>query len=117
VAVGKRHDRRHPSPAGRTDHVNIEIQQAERNYDLNRAAELKYGKLTDCSASSKPPKTKLEECPNHRRSLLREEVTEEDIAEIISKWTGIPVSKLVAVRNGEAAAPGGRAAPAGDRSG
>ena len=78
------------------DHVNIEIQQAERNYDLNRAAELKYGKLTDLQRKVEDAEQKLENAQTSGQSLLREEVTEEDIAEIISKWTGIPVSKLVA---------------------
>ncbi|MGD1861299.1 MAG: ATP-dependent chaperone ClpB [Leptolyngbyaceae cyanobacterium] len=78
------------------DHVNIEIQQAERNYDLNRAAELKYGKLTDLQRQVEQAEEKLENAQTTGQSLLREEVTEEDIAEIISKWTGIPVSKLVA---------------------
>ena len=78
------------------DQVNIEIQQAERNYDLNRAAELKYGKLTDLQRKVEEAEQKLENAQTSGQSLLREEVTEEDIAEIISKWTGIPVSKLVA---------------------
>ncbi|NEQ45073.1 MAG: ATP-dependent chaperone ClpB [Leptolyngbya sp. SIOISBB] len=78
------------------DHVNIEVQQAERNYDLNRAAELKYGKLTDLQRKVEEAEEKLENAQTSGQSLLREEVTEEDIAEIISKWTGIPVSKLVA---------------------
>ena len=78
------------------DHVNIEIQQAERNYDLNRAAELKYGKLTDLQRQLEQAEEKLDNAQTTGQSLLREEVTEEDIAEIISKWTGIPVSKLVA---------------------
>jgi len=77
------------------DRVNIEIQQAERDYDLNRAAELKYGKLTDLQRQLTAAETRLHETQTSGKSLLREEVTEADIAEIISKWTGIPVSKLV----------------------
>lgn len=77
------------------DRVNIEIQQAERDYDLNRAAELKYGKLTDLQRRVQEAEAKLAETQTSGKSLLREEVTESDIAEIISKWTGIPVSKLV----------------------
>lgn len=77
------------------DRVNIEIQQAERDYDLNRAAELKYGKLTDLQRSLEKSETQLLDTQTSGKTLLREEVTEEDIAEIISKWTGIPVSKLV----------------------
>ena len=78
------------------ENVNIEIQQAERDYDLNRAAELKYGKLTDLQRQVKEAEAQLASAQTSGQSLLREEVTEEDIAEIISKWTGIPVSKLVA---------------------
>ncbi|MEL7316458.1 MAG: ATP-dependent chaperone ClpB [Cyanobacteria bacterium J06559_3] len=78
------------------DHVNIEIQQAERDYDLNRAAELKYGKLTDLQRQLGVAEDKLTNAQTSGQSLLREEVSDEDIAEIISKWTGIPVSKLVA---------------------
>ncbi|MBE9125694.1 MULTISPECIES: ATP-dependent chaperone ClpB [unclassified Coleofasciculus] len=77
------------------DRVNLEIQQAERNYDLNRAAELKYGKLTELQKSLQAAETNLAETQTSGKSLLREEVTESDIAEIISKWTGIPISKLV----------------------
>ncbi|MBC6476853.1 MAG: ATP-dependent chaperone ClpB [Hormoscilla sp. GM7CHS1pb] len=77
------------------DRINIEIQQAERNYDLNRAAELKYGKLNELQQQLKQTETRLEETQTSGISLLREEVTEADIAEIISKWTGIPISKLV----------------------
>ncbi len=78
------------------EQVNTEIEQAERDYDLNRAAELKYGKLTDLQRQLEQAEVKLESAQSTGKSLLREEVTEEDIAEIISKWTGIPVSKLVA---------------------
>ncbi|WP_017297950.1 ATP-dependent chaperone ClpB [Nodosilinea nodulosa] len=77
------------------DRVNIEIQQAERDYDLNRAAELKYGKLTELQRQLETAETQLTATQTTGKTLLREEVTEEDIAEIISKWTGIPVSKLV----------------------
>ncbi|HSM82778.1 MAG TPA: ATP-dependent chaperone ClpB [Nodosilinea sp.] len=77
------------------DQINIEIQQAERDYDLNRAAELKYGKLTELQRQLETAETQLTATQTTGKTLLREEVTEEDIAEIISKWTGIPVSKLV----------------------
>jgi len=78
------------------DKVNIEIQQAELKYDLNRAAELKYGTLTQLQKQLHEAEAKLSESQITGKSLLREEVTEADIAEIISKWTGIPISKLVA---------------------
>jgi ATP-dependent Clp protease ATP-binding subunit ClpB len=77
------------------ERVDVEIQQAERNYDLNRAAELKYGKLTELQASLQEAESHLAATQTSGKSLLREEVTESDIAEIISKWTGIPISKLV----------------------
>ncbi|MBD2022967.1 ATP-dependent chaperone ClpB [Leptolyngbya sp. FACHB-711] len=77
------------------DRVNLEVQQAERDYDLNRAAELKYGKLTDLQRKLQEAEKRLTETQTSGKSMLREEVTESDIAEIISKWTGIPVSKLV----------------------
>lgn len=78
------------------DRVNTEVAQAERDYDLNRAAELKYGKMTELNRKLQEAEGKLSETQTSGKSLLREEVTESDIAEIISKWTGIPISKLVA---------------------
>lgn len=77
------------------EQVNVEIQQAERNYDYNKAAELRYGKLTDLQNELKNKESQLQEKQTTGKSLLREEVQESDIAEIISKWTGIPISKLV----------------------
>ena len=77
------------------DRVNIEIQQAERDYNLNLAAELKYGTLTNLQRDLEQAESQLEDTQTTGKTLLREEVTEADIAEIISKWTGIPVSKLV----------------------
>lgn len=75
--------------------VNLEIQQAERDYDYNKAAELRYGKLADLQKQIKTKETELAQKQTSGKSLLREEVEETDIAEIISKWTGIPISKLV----------------------
>jgi ATP-dependent Clp protease ATP-binding subunit ClpB len=77
------------------DRLNVEIAQAERDYDLNRAAELKYGKSTDIQRQLEEAEKKLAETQTTGKSMLREEVLEADIAEIISKWTGIPISKLV----------------------
>ncbi|MBD1814012.1 ATP-dependent chaperone ClpB [Microcoleus vaginatus DQ-U2] len=77
------------------DKVNIEIQQAELKYDLNRAAELKYGTLTELQKQLEEAEAQLSATQTTGKTLLREEVTEGDIAEIISKWTGIPISKLV----------------------
>ncbi len=75
--------------------VNLEIQQAERDYDYNKAAELRYGKLTELNRNIKQIEVDLAQKQTSGKSLLREEVLEADIAEIISKWTGIPISKLV----------------------
>ena len=77
------------------ERVNVEIQQAERDYDLNKAAELKYGKSAELQKSLQDAEKQLAESQTSGKSLLREEVTEADIAEIISKWTGIPLAKLV----------------------
>ncbi|MBN3874870.1 MAG: ATP-dependent chaperone ClpB [Nostoc sp.] len=77
------------------EQANLEIQQAERDYDLNRAAELKYGTLTSLHRQLEAVEAELASTQRSGKSLLREEVTEGDIAEIISKWTGIPISKLV----------------------
>jgi ATP-dependent Clp protease ATP-binding subunit ClpB len=77
------------------DTVNIEIQQAERTYDLAQASALKYGKLTELQQQLEAAEIKLAQSQTTGKSLLREEVTEADIAEIISKWTGIPLTKLV----------------------
>lgn len=76
------------------DRVNLEIQQAEREYDLNRAAELKYGSLNSLQRQLGSAEKELDEYIRSGKSMLREEVTGSDIAEIVSKWTGIPVSKL-----------------------
>ncbi|KAG2384083.1 Chaperone protein [Vigna angularis] len=76
------------------DRVNLEIQQAEREYDLNRAAELKYGSLNSLQRQLESVEKELHEYMNSGKSMLREEVIGSDIAEIVSKWTGIPISKL-----------------------
>jgi ATP-dependent Clp protease ATP-binding subunit ClpB len=70
------------------------VEVAERQYDLNRAAELKYGRIADLEQQLKAEDQLLSEKHVGER-LLREEVTEEEIAEIISRWTGIPVSRLM----------------------
>lgn len=76
------------------EQVRREIEEAERSYDLNKAAELKYGRLNDLENRLRNYSEKLEsECGTER--LLREEVGPDDIAAIISKWTNIPVSRLV----------------------
>ncbi len=77
------------------DRVNTEIEQAERSYDLNRAAELKYTTLADLNRQLQDAEARLSEHLTSGQSLLREEVIEDDISEIIAKWTGIPISKLL----------------------
>jgi ATP-dependent Clp protease ATP-binding subunit ClpB len=74
--------------------INVKIEQAERATDLARAAELKYGTLLEIEKKLKAAEEQFKQQKSSAR-LLSEEVSEDDIAEIISKWTGIPVSKLV----------------------
>ncbi len=76
------------------EQTKVEIAQAERAYDLNKAAELKYGKLTQIEAQLKAEEAKVE-ANQHGTRLLKEEVDEEDIADVVSRWTGVPVSKLL----------------------
>ncbi|KAH7432054.1 hypothetical protein KP509_07G005700 [Ceratopteris richardii] len=76
------------------DRVNVEILQAERDYDLNRAAELKYGSLMALQKQLEAAEKALDDYQSKGKPMLREEVTDNDIAEIVSKWTGIPISKL-----------------------
>lgn len=73
--------------------VKHDIEDAERNYDLEKLAQLKYGTLPDLEKKLEEEKKKADESKDAR--LLKEEVGEEEIAEVISGWTGIPVSKLV----------------------
>ncbi len=75
------------------DDLNYQIQKAEREYDLNKAAELKYGKLPILESKLKEEEEKIKSSKTDS-SLLREEVSEEEILEIISRWTGIPLTKL-----------------------
>ena len=74
--------------------VRQQIEVAEREYDLNRAAQLKYGQLTELEQNLAVAEEKIES-GQKEGSLLREEVTDNEIAEIVSKWTGIPVTRLV----------------------
>ncbi len=70
--------------------VKHQIEQAQRDYNLELAAKLQYGKLPELEQQ-------LKDCKNleHKNTMLKEEIDEEDIAQIISKWTGVPVAKLV----------------------
>jgi ATP-dependent Clp protease ATP-binding subunit ClpB len=75
------------------DETKTQIEQAERQYDLNKAAELKYGKLLDLEKQLKIDEALLTTEKDKR--LIKEEVDEQDIADVVSRWTGIPVSKLL----------------------
>ncbi|MFP4164936.1 MAG: ATP-dependent chaperone ClpB [Chitinispirillaceae bacterium] len=76
------------------DQARVELEKAEREYNLNRAAELRHGRLPELERSLKETEEQLKSQDENSR-LLNEEVTSEDIASIISRWTHIPVSKLV----------------------
>ena len=73
--------------------VKLEMEQAERNYDLSRLSELKYGKLAGIEKEIQEQQAKLDETYGNS-GLLKQEVNADEIADIVSKWTGIPVSKL-----------------------
>ncbi|HEY0470087.1 MAG TPA: ATP-dependent chaperone ClpB [Kribbella sp.] len=75
------------------EHVRQEAEQAERDYDLNRAAELRHGRLPELERQLQAEEERLASKQGGKR-LLREVVTEEEIASIVSRWTGIPVSRL-----------------------
>lgn len=75
--------------------LRVQIEQAERAYDLNKAAQLKYGKLEAVQRDREAKETQLIDLQSVGSTLLREQVTEADIAEIVAKWTGIPVNRLL----------------------
>ena len=77
------------------ERCNAEIEKAQREYDLNRAAELKYGELPELQKKLEAEEAKAEERKDKGSDLLRDRVTEDEIARIIERWTGIPVSKLM----------------------
>src|ERR1700712_5663068 len=76
------------------EEVRRDIEEAERNYDLNRAAELRHGRLPELEQRLRGEEERLEEKQGHTR-LLREEVTDDEIADVVARWTGIPVARLV----------------------
>ncbi|RPF76293.1 MAG: ATP-dependent chaperone ClpB [Synechococcus sp. TMED155] len=76
------------------EQVQLQVEQAKRSYDLNKAAELEYGTLSELNRKLESSEAELANSESDGYQLLREEVTEDDIAEVIAKWTGIPVSKL-----------------------
>ena len=77
------------------ERVQLQVDQAKRSYDLNKAAELEYGTLAGLQKQLQEQEVALSESDGGDKTLLREEVSEDDIAEVIAKWTGIPVSRLV----------------------
>jgi ATP-dependent Clp protease ATP-binding subunit ClpB len=77
------------------DHLRLQIEQAERAYDLNKAAQLKYGKLEAVQREREAKEALLAEVQEQDVTLLRKQVTESDIAEIVAKWTGIPVNRMM----------------------
>jgi len=77
------------------ERIRREIEEAERQYDLNKAAELRWGRLPDLEKRLQDEEARLTEKHRDGGQLLREEVTEEEVAEIVSRWTGIPVTRLV----------------------
>ncbi len=77
------------------DEAQHELERAERAADLERAAKLKYGEIPELEATLGEQESRLRELHSSGRSMLTEEVTEEDVAEVVAKWTGIPVSRLM----------------------
>ena len=76
------------------EETKVQIEQAERQYDLNRVAELRYGKLAQLEKQLREQEEQISRRDGQAR-LSKEEVDEEDIAEVISRWTGVPVTKLL----------------------
>lgn len=91
--IKKLHDAR-----AQIDKQKVELEKAERDVDLNLAAEIKYGKIPQLEEKVKNLESEWNKIPADKR-LLREEVTDEDIAQVVARWTGIPVSKLLATES------------------
>ncbi|NEQ06134.1 MAG: ATP-dependent chaperone ClpB, partial [Moorea sp. SIO4E2] len=77
------------------EQLRVQVEQAERNYDLNKAAQLKYGKLEALQRDREAKESMMLELQSGGSALLREQVSESDIAEIVAKWTGIPLKRLL----------------------
>lgn len=77
------------------EELRLQVEQAERAYDLNTAAQLKYGKLETLQQDIEAKEAKLLEIQSQENAMLREDVTEADIAEIVAGWTGIPLNRLL----------------------
>ncbi|WP_371375977.1 ATP-dependent chaperone ClpB [Sporomusa aerivorans] len=80
---------------GEIETARTQMEAAERAYDLNRLAELKYGRLPELEKQLKHEEEQLTNNRSHK-SMLKEEVDEDDIAKVVSRWTGVPVTKLMA---------------------
>jgi ATP-dependent Clp protease ATP-binding subunit ClpB len=78
-----------------TERLRQDIEEAERQYDLNRAAELRHGRLPELERQLREQDARIAGKQGGGRKLLREEVTDQEVAEIVSRWTGIPVTRLV----------------------
>ena len=79
----------------RLEEANREAERAERDADLERAAQLRYGEIPELEKTVAEQEARLAELHRDGGSMLTEEVTEEDVAEVVAKWTGIPVSRLM----------------------
>jgi ATP-dependent Clp protease ATP-binding subunit ClpB len=77
------------------EEANRDLERAERDADLERAAELRYGRIPELEQTVSDQEARLGELHRDGGSMLTEEVTEEDVAQVVSKWTGIPVSRLM----------------------
>jgi ATP-dependent Clp protease ATP-binding subunit ClpB len=77
------------------EEANRDLERAERDADLERAAELRYGRIPELEQTVADQEARLAELHSDGGSMLTEEVTEEDVAQVVSKWTGIPVSRLM----------------------
>ena len=75
------------------ENFKIEAERAERDGDYGKVAEIRYGKIKDAETELQTLQKKLDE--NQQNALIKEEVTYEDIAEVVAKWTGIPVTKMI----------------------
>jgi ATP-dependent Clp protease ATP-binding subunit ClpB len=76
------------------ERTKIESEKAEREGDLTKASELRYGKILELQKALEAENLRLAEA-QHRRKMLKEEVDDEDVAEVVSKWTGVPVSRML----------------------
>lgn len=80
------------------DALRIELEEAERNVNLQKAAEIKYGKLPELEKKNEELQLQWNQLPNEEK-ILREEVDEDDIAKVVSRWTGIPVTRLISTES------------------